>query len=113
MWLKFERMGVAPQFMCALKSLYKDVIYSVKLNVIMSEFFSLNVGLKQGCLISPQLFNLYIREIQNIGLGIPTDEDLISILLYADDIALLVQCETDLQQIKWVVLTLEAQGECP
>ncbi len=69
----------------------------------MSEFFSVNVGLKQGCLISPQLFNLYmsdlIEEIQNLGLGIPTDADLISMLLYADDIALLSECESDLQQM--------------
>ncbi len=60
----------------------------------------MNVRLKQGCIISPQLFNLYINdlieEIQNLGLGIPTDEDLISMLLYADDIALLAECETDL-----------------
>ncbi len=63
----------------------------------------MNVGLKQGCLISPQLFNLYfsdlIEEIQNLGLGIATDEDLISILLYADDIALLAEYEPDLQQM--------------
>ncbi len=38
MWSKLERMGVAPTFMCALKSLYKDVKCSVKLNGIMSEF---------------------------------------------------------------------------
>ncbi len=94
---------LAPKFTCALKSLYKDVKCSVKLNGIMSEFFSVNVGLKRGWLISPQLFNLYIsdliEEIQNLGLGIPTDEDLISILLYADDIALLAECESDLQQM--------------
>ncbi len=63
----------------------------------------MNVGLKQGCLISPQLFNSYIsdliEEIQNLVLGIPTDEDLISILFYADDMALLAECETDLQQM--------------
>ncbi len=75
----------------------------MKLNGITSEFFSVNVGLKQGCLISPQLFNLYIsdliEEIQNLCLRMPTDEDLISILLYTDDIALLAECETDLQQM--------------
>ncbi len=39
MWSKLERMGVAPKFACALKSLYKDVKCRVKLNGIMSEFF--------------------------------------------------------------------------
>ncbi len=39
MWSKLERMGVAPKFTCALKSLYKDVKCSVKLNGMMSEFF--------------------------------------------------------------------------
>ncbi len=63
----------------------------------------MNVGLKQGCLTSPQLFHLYISDlikaIQNLGLVIPTDKDLISILLYADDIALLAESEADLQQM--------------
>ncbi len=60
----------------------------------------MNVGLKQGCIISPQLFNLYISdlldEIKNIGLRMPTDEHLISVLLYVEDIDLLVKCEIDL-----------------
>ncbi len=62
--------------------------------------FSVNVGLKQGCIISPQLFNLYISdlldEIKNIGMRMPTDEHLISVLLYVEDIDLLVKCEIDL-----------------
>ncbi len=66
-------------------------------------FFSVSVGLIQGCHITLQLFNLYIsdliEEIQNHGLRIPTDEDLIGMLLYADDIALLAKCETDLQKM--------------
>ena len=103
LWSKLDKMGISPKFMLALKSLYRNVKSSVKINGVLSEWFDVNVGLKQGCLISPQLFNLYINDlitdIQNLGLGVPIDEEKISILLYADDIALVATNEIDLQQM--------------
>ena len=60
----------------------------------------LNCGLKQGCLLSPRLFSLYINnlaeEIKNLDIGVSIGE---SILLYnADDIILLSETEIGLQK---------------
>ena len=56
--------------------------------------FCVNSGLKQGCILSPQLFNMFANDLVhamnelNCGLSY-SDDDHVSILLYADDIVLL------------------------
>ena len=56
---------------------------------------------KAGCVLSPLLFNLFINDIvsfvQKESIGVSVGETFIFILLYADDIALLAEKETDLQ----------------
>ena len=58
-------------------------------------------GLKQGCLLSPMLFSLYIndlaKEIKFLNKGVHIGESKVSILLYADDIIFLAESEEDLQ----------------
>ncbi len=63
-------------FMCALKSIYCNVQCSVRLNGVLSDWFSATMGLKQGCLLSPLLFSIYINNLaeeikaMNIGVNI-------------------------------------------
>ena len=114
---RHQHHGVGSKFLLALKSLYQDVKCCVKINGHYTDWFDVSVGLKQGCLISPLLFNLYIddlvAEIKNLSCGVPVDNELVSLLLYADDIALLASCEDDLQKMldcldawckKWTLL---------
>jgi len=55
-----------------------------------------NSGVKQGCKISPTLFSLYINdlahEINSLNCRITLNEDMISILLYADDVLISSGC---------------------
>jgi hypothetical protein len=85
----------------------------------LGERFAVETGFKQGDAISPMLFNLYmdsvVRDVMPVirqrgikirynfkgrlgemGSGVITHEDLVWILLYADDIALLAQDLADL-----------------
>ena len=70
---------------------------------ILSEWFRVTGGLKQGCLLSPLLFNLYINdlicEVSSLGEGVEIGNERIHILLYADDIVLVAQSETNLQKM--------------
>ena len=54
----------------------------------------MNFGVKQGCKISPTLFSVYVNDladdIRALSAGVNIDEMNLSILLYADDIALIV-----------------------
>ena len=104
LWNKLNNMGVSNKFLTALQSLYTDVKCCVNVNGHKSDWFPVSVGLKQGCLISPLLFNLYINdlvdEIKSLKCGVDIDEeDNIDILLYADDIALIAKSESDLQKM--------------
>ena len=116
LWNKLEALGLNGYVMNTLKSLYDNVSCCVQINGAKSEWFDVNMGLKQGCILSPLLFNLYINDlvktIKSSNIGIPVGEEIVSILLYADDLVLLAQNETDLQSLlcilekwcnKWLV----------
>ena len=66
----------------------------MRLDNTFSDCFNVSNGLKQGCLLSPMLFNLYINDLVNdinlLDKGLNVDGCKISMLLYADDIVLMV-----------------------
>jgi len=67
---------------------------------ITTEWFDVNRGLRQGCLLSPLLFNLFINDlitsINELAVGVDVDGQCISIFAYADDVVLLADNENDL-----------------
>ena len=73
----------------------------VRVNNYYTDWFDVSAGLRQGCPLSPILFNLYINDftstIKALDKGVFIGrEEKISILLYADDVVLLAETETDL-----------------
>ena len=96
-----DEIGVSGRILSAVKSLYTCVSACVRINGMCSNWFSINSGLRQGCALSPLLFNLFIDDLANriksLGKGISVDDEKVSILLYADDIVLIAENEQDLQ----------------
>lgn len=89
-----------------------------------SEWFETTSGVKQGDNLSPTLFSLFIndlaQEITNLQCGVKFDDDMLSILLYADDIVLLAKTEHDLQNMlnclfnwchKWRLVVNESKSK--
>ena len=92
-------LGISTKFLNTIKIIYSQVECAFKLNGNITEWFNVNSGLKQDCVLSPVLFNIFINslvtDIKALAIGI--DGDKIGILLYADDIVLNAENENDLQ----------------
>ena len=58
-----------------------------------SEYFEYAIGLRQGEVISPVMFSLFVEDIElhmqsKVGFGIQTDDIMLIMLLFADDMAI-------------------------
>ena len=103
LWSKLTMMGVKGKLLDSLRSIYEQVKYCVKVNGYKTDWFDVSVGLKQGCLLSPMLFNLFIDDLAKVleqsGNGVLVDGIKISCLFYADDLILIGDSPEDLQHL--------------
>ena len=85
----------------AVRSLYKSTLSCIRLNNLYTDWFRVDFGVRQGDNLSPTLFGIFINDlaikIENLSLGITVGDMKVSILLYADDIAILAENEENLQ----------------
>ena len=87
-------MGIPDHLTCLLRNLYAGQEETVRTGHGTTDWFKIEIGVCQGCLLSPCLFNLNAEYImQNAGLdeaqtGIKIAGRNINNLRYADDITL-------------------------
>lgn len=102
LWNKIcNRYGISGPFLDSLKAIYRDVKCRVNINNQLTDWFDVDNGVKQGCLLSPTLFALFIDDLVselNKHVGLVCGSRLLSALLYADDIVLLAPSPKDLQR---------------
>ena len=88
--LKYNIGGI---FYKLISSMYSHSIRCVKDNYTRSQFFNYDKGVRQGCILSPLLFNLYLNELPFILNNNAKDSILLPdgshCLLYADDLLLI------------------------
>ena len=82
--------GIDGKFYFAIKSLYCQTSSCVKPNNVLSSSFNTISRVRQGGSLSPTVFNIFINNLSN---------ELLSHLLYADDLALIAESEADLQEL--------------
>ena len=103
LWHRLNNMGISGKIFNAIKALYNSVSACVRLNGLCSDWFEINVGLRQGCSLSPILFNLFLDDlackIKAMGEGIDIGGEKVCLLLYADDMVLLSDSENGLQNM--------------
>ena len=58
-----ECNGITGTFLNTIKALYATVLAAVRNNGEISNYFQCPIGLKQGCLLSPKLFTIFIAEV--------------------------------------------------
>ena len=88
--------------LCLLKSMYDRVVSAVKVKSGLTASFTPLVGVRQGCSLSPTLFNIFVNDIVDIFNStcdpLIMGECKINCLLYADDLILLSESEHGLQR---------------
>ena len=104
LWYKLEQLfGLDGKFLKVLKGMYAEVLSCVQVNDNITDWFSVEKGVKQGCILSPMLFSMFINDlahyINSLGTGIVCGEVRLAILLFADDIALMAESEVELQKL--------------
>ena len=88
-------MGIPDHLTCLLRDLYVGQKATVRTGCGTADWFQIVEGVRQGCILSPCLFNLYAEYImRNAGLdeaqaGIKIAGRNINNLRYADDTTLL------------------------
>ena len=98
-------MGTPDHQMCLLRNLYAGQEATVRTGHGTIDWFQIGKGVRQGCILSPCLFNLYAEYImRNTGLeeaqaGIKIAGRNINNLRYADDTTLMAESEEELKSL--------------
>ena len=98
-WKILKEMGIPDHLTCLLRNLHAGQEATVRIGHGKTDWFQIRKGVRQGCILSPCLFNLYAEYIiQNDGLdeaqaGIKIAGRNINNLRYADDTTLMAESE--------------------
>ncbi len=106
LWYIMEQMGVPEELLRNIKATYRNPSTTLQFQDVISEPLQMTLGLKQGCVMSPILFAIYIAELgqrlQDSGLGIVIDDVTIPGMFFADDM-MIVGNKRDLQKLLNIV----------
>ena len=102
---KLLEMEIPDHLMCLLRNLYADQKATVRTGHGTTDWFHIGKGVRQGCILSPYLFNLYADHImQNARLdglqdGIKIAGRNIFNLRYPDDTTLMTESKEELESL--------------
>ena len=109
-------MGIPDHLTCLLRDLYASQEAIVRTGHGTTDWFQIGKGVRQGCILSPCLFNFYAEYIKrNVGLdeaqsGIKIAGRNINNLRYADDTTLMAESEEELKSLLMKVKESEKAG---
>ena len=92
-------MGISDHLTCLLRNLYAGQETTVRAGHRTTDWFQIGKGVRQGCILSPCLFNLYAEYIKRkfgwdeVQAGIKIAGRNINNLRYADDTTLMAESE--------------------
>ena len=76
---RLSNIGISGKMFSAIKSLYLSVRSCVRVNSYKTDWFDVQCGLRQGCVLSPLLFNLCINDLavflKSLDLGISLGDE--------------------------------------
>ena len=63
LWYKLQALGIRGEFLSAVQSFYTGVPCTVRVNSDNTPWFDVSSGVKQGCILSPTLFSIFINDV--------------------------------------------------
>ena len=92
-------MGIPDHLTCLLRNLYAGQEATLRTEHVTTDWFPIEKGVRQGCILSPCLFNLYAEDIirnarlEEAQAGIKISRRNINNLRYVDDATLMTESE--------------------
>ena len=97
LWKILKEMGIPDHLTSLLRNQYADQEATVRTGHVTTDWFQIGKGVRQGCILSPCLFNLYAEHVmRNAGLeeaqaGIKIAGRNVNNLRYEDDTTLMAE----------------------
>ena len=116
LWKILQEMGIPDQVNCLLRNLYAGQEATVWTGHGTTDWFHIEKGVHQGCVLSPCLFNLYAEyikrnaELKKAQTGIKIARRNINNLRYADDTTLMAESKEELKSLLMKVKESEKVG---
>ena len=113
LWKILKEMGITDHLICLLRNLYAGQEGTVRTAHGTTDWFQIEKGVRQGCILSLCLFNFYAEYImRNAGLeeaqaGIKIARRNIKNLKYADDTTLMAENE----ELKSLLMKVKEESE--
>ena len=113
-WKILKEMRIPDHLICLLRNLYTGQEATIRKEHGTTDWFKIGNGLRQGCILSPCLFNVYAEYIMwNAGLdeaqtGMKTARRNINNLGYADDTTLMAESE---EKLKSLLMKVKEESE--
>ena len=63
LWTVLTRFGCPPRFLTILRAFHEGMSARVSVGGVLSDSFEVTVGVKQGCVLAPVIFNIYMSAI--------------------------------------------------
>ena len=102
LYLKLIKEEINVELINIIHSMYNETTQQIKVGNKLTKPFNAYRGVRQGCVLSPLLFNIYVNDLPRSfdkSCSPVMLEDLkINCLMYADDILLLSETEEGLKQ---------------
>ena len=109
---KLLNYGITGRFFNILRNIYSSDKACIKSGNVRSDFFDLDLGVRQGCVLSPLLFNIFLSDLakkfQSLDGKFILGQSSINALFWADDLLILTESE---KQLKILLKTLEEYCE--
>ena len=113
LWKILREMGIPEHLTCLLRNLYAGQEATVRTGHGTTDWLQIGKGVRQGCILSPYLFNLYAEYIMRNGrleetqAGIKIARRNISNVRYADDTTLMAESE----ELKSLLMKVKDESE--